>query len=862
MAPRIIRIQQSLKVAAKAADINGLYRSIKENPHVLDDIDAIPFVDTPLHIAASAGRTDFAIEILRLKPSFGRKLNPDGLSSLHLALISDKFETVKRLIDFDKELIRVKGKEGITPLHFIAKKDINAEQQHREEDPRLNILAEFLFACPDSIEDLTIRNETALHIAVKTKNQGAVEVILGCIRRMNKKRVLANKDMEGNTALHIAVNNKQLEMVKLLVTGFLAYTNEKNSEGRTAIDIALSLGTDEAAINIRSSLSGARALESSSPHYNLARFLNSLERPMDLNVALTMAAEKGVACTAALAGHIDFAVEILRLKPSFGRKLNPDGQSPLHLALINAKFDMVKRLVMFDKELIRVKGRGGTTPLHVLVNNDIYGDQADEEQRVADEEQRVTDEQERVADDPISNFVDELFADPFAYPNSIEDLTIRDDPINADQQQRGTEQRVTDEQERVANDPIRNYVDKVFVDLVAYPNSIEDLTIRDDPINADQQQRVADDCIIILVDRYDPINANQQQRGTDEQQRALPNIEQERLANDRIDILAEFLFACPNSVEDLTIQDETALHIAVKSKNQKAVAIILGCIYRIGRKRVLDYKDKGNTALHMAMSTLHMAVSNSQRVIESSLSWAGASSVWWIQIVHSLCCAGALECSSPDPTSLAEFLNSPERPLEVVYKLIIRVRRSVSMELRNIGLVVAVLIATATFQAVLSPPGGVGGPGNNNLLTNGTSINATISSTNHLFAANTTDELIGQATYGDFFVVFYGCNTMAFVLSMLMIMFVLPIQPFFPLHVALYSLMLSYGASFSVISPSNGSAELFLKKQHINVVMAWAFFTFAPEASFGCIIPQFAAYADLYSCKPKVPAVQREDLDL
>ncbi|KAH7860349.1 hypothetical protein Vadar_012405 [Vaccinium darrowii] len=200
--------------------------------------------------------------------------------------------------------------------------------------------------------------------------------------------------------------------------------------------------------------------------------------------------------------------------------------------------------------------------------------------------------------------------------------------------------------------------------------------------------------------------------------------------------------------------------------------------------------------------------------IARSLCYAGASSGWCIQIVRSLCCAGALECSSsPDPPSLAEFLNSPERPLEVVYKHIIRVRRSVSMELRNIGLVVAVLIATATFQAVLSPPGGVGGPGDNNLLTNGTSINATISSSNHLFAANTTDELIGygQATYGDFFVVFYGCNTMAFVLSMLMIMFALSFQPFFPLHLALYFLMLSYGVSFSVISPSNGSAEVFLK---------------------------------------------------
>ncbi|KAH7867288.1 hypothetical protein Vadar_031384 [Vaccinium darrowii] len=413
--------------------------------------------------------------------------------------------------------------------------------------------------------------------------------------------------------------------------------------------------------------------------------------------------------TAASRGHTDFALEILRLKPSFGRKLNPDGLSSLHLALRNDKFETVKQLIKFDKELIRIKGREGVTPLHFIAKKASDGDQ-----------KRM-----------------------------------------------------------------------------------------DDPINADQQQG-----------------------GTDEQQRALPNIEQEIVADDRVNILAEFLFACPNSVEDLTIRDQTALHIAVKSNNQKAVAIILGCIRKIGRKRVLDYKDKeGNTALGMAVDT-------SQDVIASSLRRAGAlksssPGPSLAEFLNSLKSSSpgpslaeflnSLKSSSPGP-SLAEFLNSPERPSEVVYKHIIRVRRSVSVELRNIVLVVAVLIATATFQAVLSPPGGVGGPGNNNLLTNGTSINAT----NHLFAAAntsfinatffipTTDDpvkrfklLIGQGTYETVFQQFYYLNTLAFVLSMLTIMFALPFGPFAILHIALYSLMVSYGLSFSLISPSNGSADVF-----------------------------------------------------
>ncbi|CAL5441699.1 unnamed protein product [Camellia sinensis] len=68
--------------------------------------------------------------------------------------------------------------------------------------------------------------------------------------------------------------------------------------------------------------------------------------------------------------------------------------------------------------------------------------------------------------------------------------------------------------------------------------------------------------------------------------------------------------------------------------------------------------------------------------------------------------------------------------------------RELTMETRNAILIVAVLIATATFQAILTPPGGVlGGTGDNNnqLTTNENHINATIMSTttnNNLIPTN------------------------------------------------------------------------------------------------------------------------------
>ncbi|GMN30926.1 hypothetical protein TIFTF001_003034 [Ficus carica] len=129
---------------------------------VFDDIDEKPLVDSPLHTAAASGKTHFALELMRLKPSFAKKLNPTGFSPVHLALQEGHTGTVLRLFDADKELIRVQGKGGRTPLHHVA--------EHENLDQLLDV---FLSACPTSTEwrkFLNLMNEdgnTALHINIK-----------------------------------------------------------------------------------------------------------------------------------------------------------------------------------------------------------------------------------------------------------------------------------------------------------------------------------------------------------------------------------------------------------------------------------------------------------------------------------------------------------------------------------------------------------------------------------------------------------------------------------------------------------------------------------------------------------------------
>ncbi|KAF8038720.1 hypothetical protein BT93_B1309 [Corymbia citriodora subsp. variegata] len=65
-------------------------------------------------------------------------------------------------------------------------------------------------------------------------------------------------------------------------------------------------------------------------------------------------------------GKIKVAVEIAILKPSFARKLNRGGHSPMHLALQNKHYHTMRALMTLNPELIRVHGRGRITPLHFV----------------------------------------------------------------------------------------------------------------------------------------------------------------------------------------------------------------------------------------------------------------------------------------------------------------------------------------------------------------------------------------------------------------------------------------------------------------------------------------------------------------
>ncbi|XP_059436959.1 ankyrin repeat-containing protein BDA1-like [Corylus avellana] len=180
-------IDKCLREAAEQGNIDALYVLIEKDAHVLDRVDKIPFVDTPLHIAVSAGHIHFVREIMGLKPS-------------KQAILVD------RLLDFDKDFVRVRGREGVTPLHYVIQKG------------DLYFLKKFLEACPESLEDVTIRGENALHIALKYDMIDVFRYLVqwlgrACFKdaKLLQGKLLDGRDDDGNTLLHVAVSRNQPE---------------------------------------------------------------------------------------------------------------------------------------------------------------------------------------------------------------------------------------------------------------------------------------------------------------------------------------------------------------------------------------------------------------------------------------------------------------------------------------------------------------------------------------------------------------------------------------------------------------------------------------------------------------------------
>ncbi|KAF4395206.1 hypothetical protein F8388_001593 [Cannabis sativa] len=183
--------------ASLTGDITKLHSLLFEDPFLLDRV-TLNSVETPLHISCMAGQTEITKEFLSLRPKWAEELNQQGLSPLHMASANGHVEIVKEIVSVvGANICRLKGQDGKVSLHFAAMKG------------QVSVLRELVSACPESLSDVTVGEESVLHLAVKNNQFEAVRVLIEELRKLGKMEIVNWKDIEGNTVLHLATFHKQ-----------------------------------------------------------------------------------------------------------------------------------------------------------------------------------------------------------------------------------------------------------------------------------------------------------------------------------------------------------------------------------------------------------------------------------------------------------------------------------------------------------------------------------------------------------------------------------------------------------------------------------------------------------------------------
>ncbi|PIN18739.1 hypothetical protein CDL12_08590 [Handroanthus impetiginosus] len=201
-----MEIIRKLNEAAQAGNIDFLLQQLRSDPLILKTTAISPFPGSnPLEIACLAGHTAFVKEFLKHDNELVRQLNYDGLSPLHTAAAIGNLEIVREILKVDLGLCLLRGRERKIPLHTATVKG------------KVSVVRELLLACADSVEAMTSRGETALHLAVKYYQFDVLSDLMEHVKRFGKVEVISKKDEEGNTILHLAAAKKQHEVFNLVL---------------------------------------------------------------------------------------------------------------------------------------------------------------------------------------------------------------------------------------------------------------------------------------------------------------------------------------------------------------------------------------------------------------------------------------------------------------------------------------------------------------------------------------------------------------------------------------------------------------------------------------------------------------------
>ncbi|KAL3104195.1 hypothetical protein niasHS_002222 [Heterodera schachtii] len=192
------------------------------NECLLENPDLLRYVDSAqrmaLHYAAGGGHFDLVCRELGADRGLACVEDDNGWTLLQIAASSGQLEIVRLLMDLEVDVNHCIS-TGQSALHFACSKNHSA-------------IVQLLIENGADLNAQDERGTTPLHKAASQGHQRIVNLLLGC--RKNLQIDLPNR--EGDTALHLACEDQQMD-VALLLARSGASIEKKNRQNKTPIDL-------------------------------------------------------------------------------------------------------------------------------------------------------------------------------------------------------------------------------------------------------------------------------------------------------------------------------------------------------------------------------------------------------------------------------------------------------------------------------------------------------------------------------------------------------------------------------------------------------------------------------------------------
>ncbi|KAK1583880.1 hypothetical protein Q3G72_027857 [Acer saccharum] len=360
----------------KCKNGNGIMKLAKEKPDLFRGRS--PQGNTTLHIASRTGNMSVVQEIIKIQPCLVYERNQRGETPLHIAAAAGDVNVVKLLYDkmeTDNEIgqeniLRMKDSEDNTPLHMAVRNcHLKVVQELIKVDTEpgfpvnkagqsplsiaidassTNIARWIISNKPDSLNYEGSNKMTLLHSAVIRRNYDVTMEILNAPSNA-KNDIVTKVDEKQRNALHYAsaAAYEVEKIVALLSKEDVSLAYKRDCNGQTPIHLA----------TINGRFGVVKMLVNDYP---------DVIEVLDNN-------QHNILHLAAQHGHGDIVSFILKLpeKDDLLNTLDEDGNTPLHLATMNFRDNVVDTLCRETKLNIMATNHKHQTAIEIAQTSEV-----------------------------------------------------------------------------------------------------------------------------------------------------------------------------------------------------------------------------------------------------------------------------------------------------------------------------------------------------------------------------------------------------------------------------------------------------------------------------------------------------------